>query len=82
MVSERKIKTFRKMWEKITEELKEKGYSVDVEQVENRFKTLKRNYVDTKQHNTQSGNGRKTCAYEGYVFIFIILYTNCTIRVY
>eukprot|EP00102_Acyrthosiphon_pisum_P020800 XP_016658010.1 PREDICTED: uncharacterized protein LOC107883093 [Acyrthosiphon pisum] len=64
MVSQRKIKTFKKMWEKITEELKEKGYDVDVDQAENRFKTLKRNYVDTKHHNKQTGNGRKTCAYE------------------
>ncbi|KAF0707916.1 trihelix transcription factor ASIL1-like, partial [Aphis craccivora] len=64
MISQRKIKTFKKMWEKITEELKEKGYDVDVDQAENRFKTLKRNYVDTKHHNKQTENGRKTCAYE------------------
>ncbi|XP_022177647.1 uncharacterized protein LOC111038729 [Myzus persicae] len=52
------------MWEKTTEELKEKGYDVDVDQAENRFKTLKRNYVDTKHHYKQTGNERKTCAYE------------------
>lgn len=69
MVSQRKIKTFKKMWEKITEELKEKGYDVDVDQAENRFKTLKRNHVDTKHHNKQTGNGRKTCAYEEYAFV-------------
>lgn len=69
MVSQRKIKTFKKMWEKITEELKEKGYDVDVDQAENRFKTLKRNYVDTKHRNKQTRNGRKTCAYKEYAFV-------------
>lgn len=35
MPMERKIKTFKKMWEKITKELQAKGYGVDIEQVEN-----------------------------------------------
>lgn len=67
MVTERKIKTFKKMWEKITIELQAKGYGVDIDQVENRFKTLKRNYVDANNHNKQTGNDRKICAYEEYV---------------
>ncbi|KAF0713076.1 Uncharacterized protein FWK35_00032560, partial [Aphis craccivora] len=49
---------------KITTELQAKGYDIDIEQVENRFKTLKRNYVDSKHHNKQTGNSRKICAYE------------------
>lgn len=37
MVSNKQIKTFKKMWEKITDKLNEKNYRVDLEQVENRF---------------------------------------------
>lgn len=59
------------MWERITTELQTKGYAVDIDQVENRFKTLKRNYVDSKHHNKQTGNSRKICAYEEYVLFFL-----------
>jgi len=42
MVSDRKIKNLRIMWQLISQELKEVGYIVTPLQVENKFKTLER----------------------------------------
>jgi len=44
MVSNRKLKNFKIMWQLISQELKEEGYIVTPLQVENKFKTLERAY--------------------------------------
>lgn len=51
------------VWEEMAAVLKEKGYQVDRTQVENKIKSLINQYKKAKDHNNQSGNGRKTSPY-------------------
>jgi len=67
MVSDRKIKNLRIMWQLISQELKEVGYIVTPLQVENKFKTLERAYKNMMSNNKKTGRGRIGCSYETYV---------------
>lgn len=66
--------TFTKaFWSKISSELKDRGYSVNAKQIENKWKNLKKTYKAVKEgrredhagrdHSASSSSGRKTWAY-------------------
>lgn len=52
------------VWEKITSQMKENGYSFNSEQVAGRWKSLLRAYKNVKDHNKKSGSGTKSYEYE------------------
>ncbi|KAH3698108.1 hypothetical protein DPMN_085627 [Dreissena polymorpha] len=58
-VSQGKLRK-KSMWEKISEEMREKGYNFSAEQVSGRWKTLIRAYKNIKAHNAKSDSSLKT----------------------
>ncbi|KAH3895991.1 uncharacterized protein LOC127865214 [Dreissena polymorpha] len=62
-VSQGKLRK-KSMWEKISEEMREKGYNFSAEQVSGRWKTLIRAYKNIKAHNAKSGSSLKTYQFE------------------
>ncbi|XP_067216844.1 uncharacterized protein [Linepithema humile] len=64
LVAYRKIKSFKEMWKRITDEMKNSGYDVTATQVENKWKTLERQYKKVISNNNQTGKGRITCSYQ------------------
>jgi len=46
LVIERKIKTKKVLWQKISEEMKLENYNISAMQIENKYKLLKRAYKD------------------------------------
>lgn len=52
------------VWEKITSQMKENGYSFNSEQVAGRWKSLLRAYKNVKDHDKKSGSGTKSYEYE------------------
>ena len=67
LVASRKIKNFKDMWKRIADEMKNSGYDVTVIQVENKWKTLERQYKKVVSNNKKTGRGRSTCSYQEYV---------------
>ncbi|CAH3020113.1 unnamed protein product, partial [Porites evermanni] len=53
------------VWEAIGKGMEELGFpdKRNAGDCESKFKTLKRSYISTVDHNNTSGNDRKTCAY-------------------
>ena len=47
----------------IAKKMEEKGYVRDWQQCRNKIKNLKKEYRQIKDHNGQTGRGRKTCKY-------------------
>ena len=47
----------------IAKKMEEKGYDRDWQQCRNKIKNLKKEYRQIKDHNGQTGRGRKTCKY-------------------
>ncbi|KAK0160277.1 hypothetical protein PV328_007705 [Microctonus aethiopoides] len=50
----------KKVWSKISEELKTKGYDATGPQCNSKLRSLKKTYKSTKDYNQKSGNNRKT----------------------
>ncbi|KYM94641.1 hypothetical protein ALC62_14728 [Cyphomyrmex costatus] len=50
----------KKCWELISEVLKKKGYNVTGPQCASKFRSLKKTYKSIKDHNSKSGNNRRT----------------------
>lgn len=64
LVAQRKIKTKKIMWQKISEKMTLQGYNVSTLQVENKYKSLERSYKNIKNHNNKTGRNRLSCPYE------------------
>ena len=47
----------------IAKKMKEQGYDRDWQQCRTKIKNLKKDYRTTKDHNGQTGRGRKTCRF-------------------
>ena len=53
----------RTLWRRVVQELSNHGVRATVEQCENKFRALKRAYINIVDHNKQTGNERKTWKY-------------------
>lgn len=60
----RKIKTKKLLWKKISEDMELKGYNINDVQVENKFKSLERQYKNMTFHNRQTGRNKLSLPYE------------------
>ncbi|XP_032688001.1 uncharacterized protein LOC116852095 isoform X2 [Odontomachus brunneus] len=60
----RKIKTKKVVWKKMTENMQTHGYNVTLVQVENKFKSLERCYKNMVTNNKKTGRARMSCPYE------------------
>jgi len=60
LVASKKIKSFKDMWKRITDEMNNSGYKVTITQVQNKWKTLDRQYKKVISNNNQTGKGRIT----------------------
>ncbi|XP_017481258.1 PREDICTED: uncharacterized protein LOC108370437 [Rhagoletis zephyria] len=58
------VKNKTKMWKVITERMAEQGYIFTTAQIENKFRTMERNFKKTNLHNKQTGRNRLTCPYQ------------------
>ncbi|CAH2084224.1 unnamed protein product [Euphydryas editha] len=52
--------TQKKVWEKVAKELKVKGHDVTGPQCSSKLRSLKKSYKSIKDHNSKSGNDRRT----------------------
>ncbi|XP_074114192.1 uncharacterized protein LOC141537233 isoform X1 [Cotesia typhae] len=50
----------KKVWEKVAKELKVKGHDVTGPQCSSKLRSLKKSYKSIKDHNSKSGNDRRT----------------------
>lgn len=64
LLTNRKIKTKKILWEIMSESMKTKGFSVTTTQLENKLKSLERSYKNMVTNNKQTGRGRMTCPYQ------------------
>jgi len=64
LLTNRKIKTKKILWEIMHESMKAKGYNVTTTQLENKLKSLERSYKNMITNNKQTGRGRMTCPYQ------------------
>ncbi|XP_067216807.1 uncharacterized protein [Linepithema humile] len=64
LLAERKIKTKKILWKKISEKMQLQGYNVSALQVENKYKSLERSFKNIKTHNKKTGRNRLSCPYE------------------
>ncbi|XP_077262677.1 uncharacterized protein LOC143897712 isoform X2 [Temnothorax americanus] len=64
LLTNRKIKTRKILWQRICESMKMQGFDVTPTQVENKMKSLERSYKNMITNNKQTGRGRMTCPYE------------------
>lgn len=67
LLTNRKIKTKKLLWQTISENMKMNGFNVTVIQAENKWKSLERAYKNMITNNKQTGRGRMTCSYETYL---------------
>ena len=51
------------VFQNISKKMQEQGYSRDWEQCRTKIKNLKKQYRVVKDHNGETGRGRKTCKY-------------------
>ena len=51
------------LWNAITKTIREKGYSVTSVQCQNKWKSLKREYMSIMDHNNKTGNEPKTSTF-------------------
>lgn len=56
-------KTHKKLWDRISTKLAEKGYIYTGTQCQNKWKSVKREYRSVIDHNAKSGNEPKTCKF-------------------
>lgn len=64
LVEDRKIKTMKKMWEGIREELQKHNLEYTFVQIESKWKSLERAFKATLDNSKKSGRGRRSCPYE------------------
>lgn len=64
LLTTRKIRNKKALWQKIAEEMKIQGYNVSNIQTENKFKSLERAYKNMITNNKKTGRGRAKCPYE------------------
>ncbi|XP_011700955.1 PREDICTED: uncharacterized protein LOC105457789 [Wasmannia auropunctata] len=64
LLGQRKIKTKKIMWQKISDKMKLQGCNVSSVQVENKYKSLERAYKNAVTHNKKTGRNRLSCPYE------------------
>lgn len=64
LVTQRKIKTRKILWQKISEEIKLENYNVSAMQMENKYKSLKRAYKNVITHNKKIRRNRILCPYK------------------
>lgn len=64
LVETGKIKTLKKMWTKISEEMEQYGYKFTPQQIENKWKSLERSYKNMIENKHKTGRGRRFCPYE------------------
>ncbi|XP_021370146.1 uncharacterized protein LOC110461141 [Mizuhopecten yessoensis] len=57
------MRTHKVLWKKISESMNKKGYKSTPTQCENKFKSLKREYRNTVDHNSKTGNDKKSCPF-------------------
>lgn len=57
------FKTHTVLWNKIAEDLGKEGHKFTPNQCVNKFKSLKRDYRATVDHNSRTGNDKKTCLF-------------------
>ena len=51
------------IYQRIAKKLHEQGYERDWKQCRDKIKNLKTNYREVKDHNGETGHGRKTCRF-------------------
>lgn len=56
-------KAHKTLWNDIAKRMTEKGYSYSGIQCSNKWKTVKREYKNTVDHNNKSGNDKKSCKF-------------------
>lgn len=64
LVENRKIKSMKRMWQKICEELDAYDYKYTCTQVESKWKSLERSFKTVMENSKKTGRGRKSCPYE------------------
>jgi len=64
LLTNRKIRTKKILWEIMSKNMKAKGYNVTTTQLENKLKSLERSYKNMITNNKQTGRGRMTCPYQ------------------
>ncbi|XP_062605384.1 uncharacterized protein LOC134267181 isoform X2 [Saccostrea cucullata] len=69
----RKSKVHQRIWNNIAAEMTQKGYKVNGQKAANKWKSLKRSYMEVIDHNSKSGNDAKTVP---YMTDFNMLYGN------
>ncbi|XP_070573584.1 uncharacterized protein [Ptychodera flava] len=58
-----KHKVHKQLWNEINNEMKDRGYTFTADQCLNKWKSLKREYKSTVDHNSHTGNNKKTCLF-------------------
>jgi len=64
LLTNRKIRTKKILWEIMSKSMKTKGYNVTTTQLENKLKLLERSYKNMITNNKQTGRGHMTCPYQ------------------
>ena len=59
-----KATVHKTLWSKISTDLENQGIIASADQCSNKFKAKKKDYKAVKDHNSHSGNDRKTCRFE------------------
>lgn len=73
-----KLKTKNEEWKELAVSINaEFGVDVAANQVENKWRTLKRAYLKAKSHNSRSVNDRKVIDFEEYILNHLILNFFC-----
>ncbi|XP_077496097.1 uncharacterized protein LOC144106992 [Amblyomma americanum] len=61
----RRLKTKKQMWEMLAAKITEVfGGNLTPSQIENKWRTLERGYKRVREHNSRSGNDRRSCEFE------------------
>lgn len=64
LLTNRKLKTKKMLWNKVTIQMQQNGYNVTPIQVENKYKSLERSYKNMISNNKKTGRSRMSCPYE------------------
>lgn len=77
----------KKVWEKIAKELEAKGHAVTGPQCSSKLRSLKKSYKSIKDHNSKSGNSRRTWQFfdvriNSLIFFFISTYSKFLLLIF
>ena len=53
----------KQVFEKIAQQMNDKGYNRDIDQCKTKIKNLKKTYTNVKDYNGKSGNDKMTCPF-------------------